>query len=239
MVEKLAPIVVNIDPDTWDVSGDEQWESPYGILAQIAIFDQIPRSAFRGTADAFKWDELAIRATKVALAKGYFESAFNSTLNQFLLLLPLEHSESWEDQKLGVSLLLQLLSTVAVQDEGLSDYEIVKRLEFSKRLTRCGGIRILEACMNVLACATWLLTFALYLCLSLSKRAFLEHAQVIAKFKRYPHRNRPLGRTTTLEERIFLASDLVPGWARSQQPEDARNVVKLPVIPLKRLTRGR
>jgi uncharacterized protein (DUF924 family) len=140
----------------------------------------------------------------VAIERGYFETAYKSTLNQFLVLLPLEHSESWEDQKLGVSLLLKLLSTVAVQDEGLSDYEIVKRLEFSKRLTT----------------------------------AFLEHAQVIAKFKRYPHRNKPLSRTTTLEERVWLASDLVPRWAKSQSPEDARkNVVQLPVIPLKKLTR--
>jgi len=203
MVDRLAPLCANVDPDEWDVTGDEEWESPYGILAQIAIFDQVSRSAFRGTSDAFKWDDLAIRATKVAIEKGYFETAFKSTLNQFLLLLPLEHSESWEDQKLGVTLLLQLLSTVAVQDEGLSDYEIVKRLEFSKRLTT----------------------------------AFLEHAQVIAKFKRYPHRNRPHGRTTTLEERIWLASDLVPRWAKSQNPEDAKNVIQLPVIPLKRLTR--
>lgn len=172
MVDRLAPLAVTVDPEEWDMTGDEEWESPWGILAQIAIFDQIPRSAFRGTKDAFKWDELAIRATKVALEKGYFETSYKSTLNQFVLLLPLEHSESWEDQKLGVTLLLQLLSTVAIQDEGLSDYEIVKRLEFSKRLTT----------------------------------AFLEHAQVIAKFKRYPHRNRPQGRTTTLEERIWLAS---------------------------------
>lgn len=60
------------------------------------------------------------------------------------------------------------LATVAVEDEGWSDYEIVKRLEFSKRLTT----------------------------------AFLEHAQVIAKFKRYPHRNAAHDRTFTLEERI-------------------------------------
>jgi uncharacterized protein (DUF924 family) len=150
------------------------------ILAQIAIFDQIPRSAFRGTPDAFKWDQLAIRATKVAISKGYFANAYKSTLNQFVILLPLEHSESWKDQKLGVTLLLQTLSTVAVDDEGWSDYEIVKRLEFSKRLTT----------------------------------AFLEHAQVVAKFKRYPHRNAALSRTTTLEERIWLASDLVPRWVR-------------------------
>ena len=155
---------------------------------------------------------MAIRATKTAIAKGYFETAYESTLNQFLILLPLEHSESWEDQKLGVHLLLKLLSTVAIQDDGLSDYEIVKRLEFSKRLTT----------------------------------AFLEHAQVIAKFQRYPHRNRAQGRSTTLEERIWLASDLVPRWARSQNPgsndggdddKKKKNLIQLPVIPLKRLTR--
>lgn len=208
MVDKLSPLALNVDPETWYESLSdaerEQWESPWGILAQVAIFDQVPRSAFRGTREAFKWDGLAIKASKLAIERGYFENAYKSTLNQFLVLLPLEHSESWENQKIGVSLLLQMLSTVAVQDEGLSDYEIVKRLEFSKRLST----------------------------------AFLEHAQVIAKFKRYPHRNRPLSRTTTLEERVWLASDLVPRWAKSQNPEDAKkNVIQLPVIPLKKLTR--
>jgi len=204
MVNRLSPLVANIDPETW--VADEEWESPFGILAQIAIFDQVSRSAFRGTPDAFKWDQLAIKATKTAIEKGYFETAYKSTLNLFLILLPLEHSESWEDQKLGVHLLLKMLSTVAIQDEGFSDYEIVKRLEFSKRLST----------------------------------AFLEHAQVIAKFKRYPHRNRPQGRTTTLEERIWLASDLVPRWAKSQQKPDAKTpLLSLPVIPLKRLTKGR
>jgi uncharacterized protein (DUF924 family) len=205
MVHRLSPLLLSIDPETWDVTDDEEWESPFGIIAQIAIFDQVSRSAFRGTADAFKWDKIAIRATKVAIAKGYFETAYKSTLNQFLILLPLEHSESWEDQKLGVRLLLKLLSTVAIQDEGFSDYEIVKRLELSKRLST----------------------------------AFLEHAQVVVKFRRYPHRNRVHGRSTTLEERIWLASDLVPRWAKSQNPEDAHNLIKLPIIPLKRLTKGR
>ncbi|KAL3904375.1 MAG: hypothetical protein SGARI_004948, partial [Bacillariaceae sp.] len=177
----------------------------------IAIFDQVPRSAFRGTPQAFQWDDLAIRASKLAIERGYFDNAYQSTLNQFLILLPLEHSEDWEDQKLGVSLILKLLSKISVEDgEQWSDYEIVKRLEFSKRLST----------------------------------AFLEHAQVIAKFKRYPHRNKALGRSTTLEERIWLASDLVPRWAKSQNPESTKDgkpakkaLVKLPVIPLKRLTR--
>jgi uncharacterized protein (DUF924 family) len=209
MIDVLSPLTFAVDPDTWKMEDqDPEWSSPWGILAQIAIFDQVSRSAYRGTADAFKWDDLAIKATKYAIEKGYFETAYKSTLNQFVVLLPLEHSESWEDQKLGVTLLLQLLSTVAVQDEGLSDYEIVKRLEFSKRLAT----------------------------------AFLEHAQVVAKFKRYPHRNKAHSRATSLEERIWLASDLVPRWAKSQQHTDAegnvkRNLIQVPVIPLKRLTR--
>jgi uncharacterized protein (DUF924 family) len=211
MVDALGPLSLAVDPDTWKMEDqDPEWSSPWGILAQIAIFDQVPRSAYRGTSDAFKYDDLAIKATKYAIEKGYFETAYKSTLNQFVVLLPLEHSESWEDQKLGVTKLLQLLSTVAVEDEGLSDYEIVKRLEFAKRLTT----------------------------------AFLEHAQVIAKFKRYPHRNKAHSRATSLEERIYLASDLVPRWAKSQQHTDAegnpkRNLIQLPVIPLKRLTRGK
>jgi len=207
MVDKLSPLALIVNPDTWYESltdeEREKWESPWGILAQIAIFDQVPRSAFRGTPEAFKWDDLAIRATKVALEKVYFETAYKSTLNQFLVLLPLEHSEDWEDQKLGVSLIMRLLSTVAIQDEGLTDYEIVKRLEFSKRLSA----------------------------------AFLEHAQVVRQFHRFPHRNSPLSRKTSLEERIWLASDLVPRWAKSQQKGDSKNVVHLPAIPLKRLVR--
>jgi uncharacterized protein (DUF924 family) len=211
LVDLLSPLALAVDPDTWKMEDqDPEWSSPWGILAQIAIFDSVPRSAFRGTPAAFKWDGLAVKATKYAIEKGYFDTAYKSTLNQFLVLLPLEHSESWEDQKLGVSKLLQLLSTVAVEDEGLSDYELVKRLEFSKRLAS----------------------------------AFLEHAQVIAKFKKYPHRNKAHGRDTTLEERIWLASDLVPIWAKSQQHTDAegnpkRNLIKIPAIPLKRLTKGK
>jgi uncharacterized protein (DUF924 family) len=209
MVDKLSPLALAVDPDTWKMEDqDEEWRTPWGILAQIAIFDQVPRSAFRGTSDAFKWDDLAIKATNYAIEKGYFETAYKSTLNRFVVLLPLEHSESWDDQKKGVNLLLSMLSTVAIMDDGLSDYEVVKRLEFSKRLST----------------------------------AFLEHAQVVVKFKRFPHRNKAHRRGTTIEERVWLASDLVPRWAKSQQHTDAqddqkRNVFHLPVIPLKNLTR--
>ena len=208
MVEKISDLVLDVDdPESWYecLSSEEKYEmtSPWGVLAQIAMFDQIPRAAFRGTTDAFKWDGLAIKASQLAIAQGYFDTAYKSTLNKLLVLLPLQHSEDWEHQKLAVNMMMTLLSEVAVEDEGLSEYEIVKRLEFSKRLTT----------------------------------AVLEHAQVIAKFKHFPHRNKALGRSPSLEERIWLASDLVPRWARSQNSELAhRDVLELPLIPLKQLS---
>ena len=46
--------------------------------------------------------------------------------------------------------------------------------------------------------------------------AFLQHRDVIERFGRYPHRNAALGRESTEEEKAWLASDDVPGWAKSQ-----------------------
>ena len=43
-----------------------------------------------------------------------------------------------------------------------------------------------------------------------------SHTEVLRKFGRYPHRNQALGRETTDAEHAWLASDEVPGWARSQ-----------------------
>lgn len=43
-----------------------------------------------------------------------------------------------------------------------------------------------------------------------------SHLDVVARFGRFPHRNGPLGRGSTAEEEAWLASEAVPGWARSQ-----------------------
>lgn len=49
-----------------------------------------------------------------------------------------------------------------------------------------------------------------------NRGAFIEHRDVIVKFGRYPHRNAAMGRETTPEEKQWLESKSVPGWARSQ-----------------------
>ena len=43
----------------------------------------------------------------------------------------------------------------------------------------------------------------------------LDHKKVIDQFGRYPHRNAKLGRESTEEELHWLASDEVPGWAKT------------------------
>lgn len=44
-----------------------------------------------------------------------------------------------------------------------------------------------------------------------------EHAAVVERFGRYPHRNAALGRESTPEEQAWLDDvDNLPGWAKSQ-----------------------
>lgn len=43
----------------------------------------------------------------------------------------------------------------------------------------------------------------------------LDHKKVVDQFGRYPHRNAKLGRESTEEELAWLASDEVPGWAKT------------------------
>lgn len=50
-----------------------------------------------------------------------------------------------------------------------------------------------------------------------SLKFVVDHKEVLEKFGRYPHRNELMGRMTTKEERDWLNSATVPGWARSQQ----------------------
>ena len=44
----------------------------------------------------------------------------------------------------------------------------------------------------------------------------ISHKNVMERFGRYPHRNAKKGRQSTEEEIALLASDKVPGWAKSQ-----------------------
>ena len=66
-------------------------------LAAIILFDQLPRNMFRGTADQFATDHIALAIAKAAIDHGYDE-AFQQPKRGFLYM-PFQHSEEIEDQR--------------------------------------------------------------------------------------------------------------------------------------------
>ena len=75
-------------------------------LAAIILFDQLPRNMFRGHADQFATDHLALAIAKAAIDRGY-DDAFEQPKRGFLYM-PFQHSEDLEDQQRSVGLFTAL-----------------------------------------------------------------------------------------------------------------------------------
>lgn len=116
-------------------------------LAAIIVFDQFPRNIFRGTADAFGTDDLAITIARLAMEREY-DADLDDAAKPFIYM-PFMHSEVVADQERCVDLFRSLGDT--------------------------SGLRYA-----------------------------VEHRDIIAKYGRFPHRNRPLGRESTPAELEFL-----------------------------------
>jgi len=65
-------------------------------LAAVLLFDQFPRNMFRGHADQFSTDPLALAVAKGAIARGY-DDGMTSDRRGFLYM-PFQHSENLRDQ---------------------------------------------------------------------------------------------------------------------------------------------
>jgi uncharacterized protein (DUF924 family) len=127
----------------------QAYSDPRAALAAIIVLDQFPRNMFRGKAEAFATDDLAIDLARNALDH-QFDQFLEERMRHFLYM-PFMHSEVLADQERCVALF-----------RSLGDGE--------------------------------------------SAKYAVEHRDIVAKYGRFPHRNRALGRETTQEERDFLAS---------------------------------
>lgn len=85
-------------------------ETPTGRLALILLLDQLPRNLYRGTAEAFASDAVALDLCLDGHCKGMDESL--SLIERAFFWMPLQHAEDLERQELGV----QLFSGLAAQD---------------------------------------------------------------------------------------------------------------------------
>ena len=69
---------------------------PLTALAAVILFDQFPRNMFRGNADQFSTDHLALAIARQAVDKGFDEQL--EPAERGFLYMPFEHSEAMADQ---------------------------------------------------------------------------------------------------------------------------------------------
>ena len=79
---------------------------PLTALAAVILFDQYPRNMFRGHADQFATDSLALAVAKAAVERGFDEELDPD--ERAFLYLPFEHSESLDDQRQSLLLFTAL-----------------------------------------------------------------------------------------------------------------------------------
>ena len=93
-----------------------EWRvSDEGRLAEIIVLDQFSRNMFRGEANTFAYDELALSLTKMAVETGAHTRLEQAKIN--FLLMPFMHSESLREHELAVPLFEQYTSAQTLEFE--------------------------------------------------------------------------------------------------------------------------
>lgn len=95
-----------------------------GTLAYIILLDQFTRNIFRGSPTAFAADHLA-RAAAVKAIDGGLDAGLGNDRKTFLYL-PLEHSESLEDQERCVAL-FEAMGDAEKTDYAVRHRDIIRR----------------------------------------------------------------------------------------------------------------
>ena len=104
-------------------------ETPSGRLALIILTDQFPRNMYRNMSAAFAYDELARAWCKEGLRNNMHHAL--RPIERVFFYLPLEHSESLDDQEQSVTLFRELAGSVGERDRevfaGFLDYALRHR----------------------------------------------------------------------------------------------------------------
>ena len=79
---------------------------PLTALAGVILFDQLPRNMFRGHADQFATDHLALAIAKAAIDRGFDEEL--QPQERGFLYMPFQHSENLADQNRSLLLFMEL-----------------------------------------------------------------------------------------------------------------------------------
>ncbi|MGE0115194.1 MAG: DUF924 family protein [Steroidobacteraceae bacterium] len=102
-------------------------ETPLGRLVLILLTDQVPRNIYRDTPRAFAFDALARNWCKAGLEQRLDLQL--RPIQRVFYYLPLEHSESRDDQQRSVQLYRELASAVSPEMKSVFD----GYLDFARR----------------------------------------------------------------------------------------------------------
>jgi uncharacterized protein (DUF924 family) len=97
---------------------------PLTALAGIILFDQLPRNIFRGHADQFMTDQLALAIAKQAVDRGYDEGLTKE--EKTFLYMPFQHSEKLGDQERSL-ILFTALGDAWLLGFARKHYDLIKR----------------------------------------------------------------------------------------------------------------
>ena len=81
---------------------DTPQDCPHKVLSRILLLDQFPRNIYRGTPQAFAYDEKALNLTLTCIETGIHDS-FNY-LERLFVYMPLQHAEDMKIQDLSVKM---------------------------------------------------------------------------------------------------------------------------------------
>ena len=93
-------------------------------LAAVILFDQYPRNMFRGHADQFSTDPLALATAKGAVARG-FDDGMTPERRGFLYM-PFQHSEDPRDQRRSL-LLFTALGAPEMLNYARKHHDVIER----------------------------------------------------------------------------------------------------------------
>lgn len=110
--EAYVTKAANRELDIWSAT-------PRGRLALILLTDQFPRNIYRDTPQAFSFDALARSWSKEGIRQGLDKSL--RPIERVFFYLPLEHSESLEDQEQSIALYQALVAGAGLEEKSTFD----------------------------------------------------------------------------------------------------------------------
>jgi uncharacterized protein (DUF924 family) len=106
---------------------DDWTATAHGRLALILVLDQFPRNIYRGTAEVFRFDRVAMGLAEAGVKRGHLAGL--AVPEQAFMLMPFQHSEDIDEQRAGVKL-MQALVAESPEDwrplaQGYADYAVL------------------------------------------------------------------------------------------------------------------